>query len=387
MKNILQFLNSKRFIAIMVVILMSVILWNTYVFSKDLKSEEKVKMEILAEAYNLFNVAHPDDKGILLFLKIVEENKSIPMIVTDNEGNIILNQNIELPKKNPEKVLQKELALMKEANIPITIELSPTNKQYIYYRNSKLLEKLEFYPIALVIIFMLFLTVVYFVFKSGNEAEKNKLWSGMAKETAHQIGTPLSSLLGWIEILKTENVDPDYITEIEKDVKRLNVIADRFSKIGSIPTLKQDNLTETISYTIDYFERRSSKKILFSFTDKFNGEVLTQFNKELIGWVLENLIRNAIDAMQGRGEINLELSSNGTHIVLLVSDTGKGIPRKMQKQIFKPGFTTKSRGWGLGLSLTKRIIEDYHKGKISVKKSKKDLGTTFEILLPLEFEG
>lgn len=218
------------------------------------------------------------------------------------------------------------------------------------------------------------------VYKSNKVAEQNKLWTGMAKETAHQIGTPLSSLLGWIAILRAENVSSDYVDEIEKDVRRLNTIANRFSKIGSLPELKQHNIVTITKTAFDYLENRSSKQISFSFiTEK--DELFCNLNTELYGWVIENLIKNAIDAMQGKGKVAVTIAETSKSIKVFVSDTGKGIPKSQFTQIFNPGFTTKKRGWGLGLSLSKRIIEDYHNGKIHVLKSELGKGTTFEILL------
>ena len=378
----LKNIDTKRLIAFFAILMVGSILWYTYIFSTDLKHQEELKMEILTEAYEHLNIDRPAvSEDISLFLKIIENNNNIPMIITDAQGKISMDRNIAYSKENKKLILQKELSKMKEERAPIEIG-SGTHKLIVHYRNSKLLEKLELYPIALIAILLLFLTIIYFVFKTSSESEKNKLWSGMAKETAHQIGTPLSSLMGWVEILRAEDVDEDYVSEIEKDVKRLNVIANRFSKIGSIPNLDQNNIIDIIEYTVDYFTRRSSKKVLIEFKTLLSSKTIP-YNEELFGWVLENLIRNAIDAMQGKGEILLELFEKDNYIELLVSDTGKGIPKKLHKKVFEPGYTTKSRGWGLGLSLTKRIIEDYHKGKIFVKSSKKDKGTTFEIQLPL----
>jgi signal transduction histidine kinase len=222
--------------------------------------------------------------------------------------------------------------------------------------------------------------VIYLFYSSNKAAETNKLWTGIAKETAHQIGTPLSSLLGWIAILKIKKVDETYITEIEKDVHRLNAIANRFSKIGSIPELKKENIVDITKQAFDYLESRSSKQISFSFYSS-DDDIQTKLNSELFGWVIENLIKNSIDAMLGRGTLKLEIENSDKKVKITISDTGKGMPKKMFKQIFKPGFTTKKRGWGLGLSLSKRIVEDYHNGKIFVKKSEIDKGTTFGIVL------
>lgn len=218
------------------------------------------------------------------------------------------------------------------------------------------------------------------VFKSGKIAEQNKLWTGMAKETAHQIGTPLSSLLGWIAILRTEDIDPSYVDEIEKDVNRLNIIANRFSKIGSLPELLPQDVVAISRNVFNYLASRSSKQLHFEFSSNTDATELP-LNKELFGWVIENLLKNAIDAMQGKGELKLEIDDKAKFLKIRVTDTGKGIPKSQFKQVFKPGFTTKKRGWGLGLSLSKRIINDYHKGKIAVLKSEIGKGTTFEIQL------
>ena len=273
-----------------------------------------------------------------------------------------------------------QLQKMKSENAPIEISYNGKNKKLIYYRDSDLLNKLTYYPLALILILILFLSVIYLFFSSNRAAETNKLWTGMAKETAHQIGTPLSSLLGWITILKMEKVDDKYVSEIEKDVHRLNTIANRFSKIGSVPELRKENIIHITKQAYNYLESRSSKQILFTFSSE-EKELFVNLNNELFGWVIENLIKNAIDAMQKKGALKLAITPIGKHVKITISDTGKGMHKSLFKQIFKPGFTTKKRGWGLGLSLSKRIVEDYHKGKISVKKSEIGKGTTFEILL------
>ena len=223
---------------------------------------------------------------------------------------------------------------------------------------------------------------IYMFYNANKVAETNKLWTGMAKETAHQIGTPLSSLLGWIAILKMEKIEDKYVEEIENDVSRLNTIANRFSKIGSMPELKKENIVAQTKQAFDYFESRSSKQISFEFRS-VNNEIYTNINKELFGWVIENLIKNSMDAMLGKGHLLLTIENPSKKVKITISDTGKGIPKKLYKQIFKPGFTTKKRGWGLGLSLSKRIIEDYHKGSVFVHKSEIDKGTSFQILLDL----
>ncbi len=355
------------------------ILWNTYVFFQKFKKDERSKMEIYATAIKEA-AANSDSNGSFnLVTKVYQTIENIPTISVHENGDIKEFNNLDSIKSKDPKYLQQQLYIMKNQNEPIVIEYLGV-KEYIYYRNSDLLYRLKYYPLALVLILGLFLTIIYMVYKSNKVAEQNKLWTGMAKETAHQIGTPLSSLLGWIAILRAENVSSDYVDEIEKDVRRLNTIANRFSKIGSLPELKQHNIVTITKTAFDYLENRSSKQISFSFiTEK--DELFCNLNTELYGWVIENLIKNAIDAMQGKGKVAVTIAETSKSIKIFVSDTGKGIPKSQFTQIFNPGFTTKKRGWGLGLSLSKRIIEDYHNGKIHVLKSELGKGTTFEILL------
>ena len=380
MKIFSNTLLFKRITILVSFVIVSLILWNTYTFFQKFKHEERNKMEILATALKEIASDTNLDANVDLPLKIIENNNNIPMILVNEKGEIEQTQNLGAGKKLNPKYLEKQLATMKVENEPIEVSYQGNNKQYIYYRNSDLLNRLTYYPIALILILVLFLSVIYMFYSSNKVAETNKLWTGMAKETAHQIGTPLSSLLGWIAILKMEKVDELYITEIEKDVSRLNTIANRFSKIGSTPELKKENIVAITKHAFDYLESRSSKQISFSFTS-LDDEIYSNLNTELFGWVIENLIKNSIDAMLGKGELKLNIENTPKKVKITISDTGKGMPKKLYKQIFKPGFTTKKRGWGLGLSLSKRIVSDYHKGKISVQKSEIGKGTTFEILL------
>ena len=368
----------KRLALLISITIVSVILWNTYVFFQKFKNEEREKMKAYAVAIEELNTRGLDESTALP-LKVIENTKNVPLILVNANGTIKEFVNLDSIKSQDSKYLEKQLKVMKSQNKPIEITYLGV-KEYIYYRDSDLLNKLTYYPLALVLILILFLSVIYLFFNSSKIAEQNKLWTGMAKETAHQIGTPLSSLLGWIAILKTENVNDKYVEEIQKDVHRLNTIANRFSKIGSLPELKQKNIVEITKKAYDYLESRSSKQISFSFQTT-TDEVQTQINEELYGWVIENLIKNAIDAMQGKGSVSVDISEDPRKVIILVSDTGKGMSKSQFKQIFKPGYTTKKRGWGLGLSLSKRIIEDYHKGKIFVKKSEIGKGTTFQISL------
>ena len=378
--NLLNNTHILKRIAILIsLIIVSLILWNTYIFFQQFKTEQRIKMEILGIAQK--ELANADlNADITLQDKIITTNKNIPLILVDADGNIESFQNLDADKSQDPLYIKRQLEKMKSENRPIEISYKGKNKQFIYYRNSDLLNRLTYYPIALILILFLFLSVIYLFYSSNKASETNKLWTGMAKETAHQIGTPLSSLLGWIAILKMEKVNDSYVSEIEKDVARLNTIANRFSKIGSKPELKEENIVRITKLAFDYLASRSSKQIRFSFVAA-NDQIPVLLNKELFGWVIENLIKNALDAMQREGILTVQIENNAKKVKIMVSDTGKGMPKKLFKQIFNPGFTTKKRGWGLGLSLSKRIIKDYHKGKIIVQKSEIDKGTTFEVVL------
>ena len=360
-------------------IIVALILWNTYDFFKKFKGEERSKMEIIAKSYERFNNADLN-ADISLEYKIISSNNNIPMLITDERDSITEWSNLDSIATTKPNYLKKQLAIMKGQNEPIVVSHLGTTKQLIYYRDSDLLTKLKYYPIALILILFLFASVIYLFFKSNKIADQNKLWTGMAKETAHQIGTPLSSLLGWIEILRLENTDENTVNEIEKDVNRLNTIAERFSKIGSIPILKTYNIVSATKSAFNYLKSRSSKQVHFNFKSS-NSKLHSKINFQLFSWVIENVIKNAIDAMDGKGIINLEISENDKDAIITITDNGKGMPKNLYKKIFTPGYTTKKRGWGLGLSLAKRIIEDYHNGKIFVSKSEPGKGTTFIILL------
>jgi len=362
-------------------IIISLILWNTYVFFQNFKNEERSKMQNWSSAYQEINsrISLTDDIGGLP-LDIIQSNTTTPTILTDSEGNYLNSNNIQEEKINDSIKVQKLVELFKSENNPIEVIYNDEIQSIIYYGNSPLLNKLKYYPLALLLIILLFGAVVYFFYRSSKVATQNKLWSGMAKETAHQIGTPLSSLIGWTEILKSENVNPEYIKDIEKDIDRLQTITDRFSKIGSIPTLKNIDIVRATEHAYDYIKSRSSKHIDFEFSAPSTA-IDVNLNSQLYSWTIENLVKNAIDAMKGKGQLKIEILPNGNLVNIRVSDSGKGIPKKRFNKIFDTGYTSKKRGWGLGLSLAKRIIEDYHKGKIKVLSSEKDKGTTMQISL------
>ncbi len=370
---------TKRIVIFVLFVIVSLILWNTYIFFQKFKQEERAKMEIFATAIKEL-ATNPDlNANINLETKIFENITNIPLIQVNEDGTIKDWRNLDASKTENPEYLKNQLAKMKKQNVPIEINYLDVT-EYVYYRDSDLLDKLTYYPIALILILLLFLTVIYMLFSSNKIAEQNRLWTGMAKETAHQIGTPLSSLLGWIAILKAENISEKYVDEIENDVHRLNIIANRFSKIGSAPQLKKQDIVSITKKSFEYLKSRSSKQISFEFISE-KSELLSNINIELFGWVIENLVRNAVDAMKGKGNVSLTISENNKSIEITITDTGKGIPKSQFKQIFKPGFTTKKRGWGLGLSLSKRIIEEYHNGKIGVKKSEINKGTSIRISL------
>ena len=375
-----KFLTSKSILFFLSFALLGFVLWNSYDFSKKFKIDQRSQMEILAKVYDRFGTADLS-QDLSLEAKIIESNYNIPMIVTDGKGLVLMKRNLDSIKALDSIYLSEQLLLMKSENEPVVISYLKDKKYVIYYRDSDLLTRLKYYPLALFLMMFLFSGVIYMVFRTSKVAEQNKLWSGIAKETAHQIGTPLSSLMGWVELMKLQNTAMAVVPELEKDIDRLNTIADRFSKIGSTPTLAPLEICAVVQNTVSYFQARSSKSIVFKF-EKPTAQVWVQANEQLFGWVLENLIKNAIDAMSGRGTLTLEISPKESGMVaIFVADTGKGIPRKLQKKVFKPGFTTRARGWGLGLSLSKRIVENYHSGKLVVKKSELGKGTTFAVQL------
>ena len=359
-------------------LIISSILWNTYIFFQNFKNEERIKMEIWSKA-QIELINSNQEKISPLTLDIIRNNTSTPMIKVNNDGSIEHN-NIENFNITDTTAVSKLIKRFSKENKPIEIKYNDELFSVLYYGNSTVINKLKYYPLALLLIIFLFGSVVYFFYKSSKTATLNKLWSGMAKETAHQIATPLSSIMGWIEILKNKNVDDNYIDEIQKDIKRLNTIVDRFSKIGSVPSLeKKDIISETES-TIEYMKTRSSNSVNFKLI-KPKEKIITLLNSQLYSWTIENLLKNSIDSMKGSGDITIEINETNLLVDILITDTGSGIEKRLHKKIFDPGYTSKTRGWGLGLSLSKRIIEDYHKGSIVVVSSTIGKGTTIKIQL------
>ncbi|WP_396156533.1 sensor histidine kinase [Flavobacterium sp.] len=370
--------NLTRWIIIMAsFVIVILILWNTYSFFQIFKDQERIKMQNWALAQKKINSADPNaDVDMELPFQIIQE-PNIPIIVTDKDS-IINTKNVDADILKDKTKLNRYLQKLKNQNEPIVMQISEKQMHYLYYGDSSLLNKLKYYPIALLLIIVLFGALVYNFYRSTKMATQNKLWAGMAKETAHQIGTPLSSLIGWLEIMKADNVDETTITEIEKDINRLQTIADRFSKIGSEPILEPLNIIDETEKSIEYLQSRFSKQVKFSFSAPEKA-IMVSLNSALHSWTIENLVKNAIDAMKGKGRLSVEIVSEPNFVKILVSDTGNGIPKNQYKSVFEPGFTTKKRGWGLGLSLTKRIVEEYHKGKIKVAHSEIGKGTTMQV--------
>lgn len=316
--------------------------------------------------------------------EIVLNSASVPVIVTDSSRTQIMNYgNIEDAMISDSTFVQELIHEMQTQNPPITIDLPYSGKQYIFYKDSLLQTRLRYFPLAILAAMALFIVLGYLIFSTSRKSEQNQVWAGLAKETAHQLGTPLSSMMAWIDLLRMQDVDESSLIELEKDVHRLEVITDRFSKIGSVPKLLLGDVGAVVLEFVDYFKKRTSKKVNYSVNiDAVNGHnIVAPLNVPLFGWVIENLCKNAVDAMEGKGNIDILLFEDEQSVYIDITDTGKGIPINKQKSIFKPGFTTKKRGWGLGLSLADRIITIYHKGKIFVKKSSAGKGSTFRIIL------
>ena len=368
---------TRWFIILASFFIVILILWNTYNFFQIFKNEERAKMEFWASAQKTLANAN-EYTDVDLPLQIITNNTSIPMVVTDSKDSIISHNNIDEAIANDTAALKKYFNSIKNDNQPIKMQLSEKSYQLVYFGDSPLLNKLKYYPVALLLIIILFGAVVYNFYRATKMATQNKLWAGMAKETAHQIGTPLSSLIGWLEILKMENIEESTIVEIEKDINRLQTITDRFSKIGSEPVLEKRDIVEDTHKTVDYLRTRVSQQVNFNF-EAPQHPIYVDINPALHSWTIENLVKNAIDAMKGKGSLNIVISELEDLVKISITDTGKGIPKNQFTKVFEPGFTTKKRGWGLGLSLTKRIVQEYHKGKIKVAHSEIGKGTTMQI--------
>ena len=368
---------TRWFIILASFFIVILILWNTYNFFQIFKNEERAKMEFWASALTTIANAN-ENTDIELPLQIITKNTTIPIFITDSKENIIDFNNIDEEISKDSIALKKYFNSVKNDNQPIKMERSNSKYQLVYYGDSPLLNKLKYYPVALLLIIILFGAVVYNFYRATKMATQNKLWAGMAKETAHQIGTPLSSLIGWLEILKLDNVEESTIAEIEKDITRLQTITDRFSKIGSEPVLEKRDIIEDTKNTVDYLQTRVSQQVIFTFKAP-EHPIFVAINPALHSWTIENLVKNAIDAMKGKGSLAIAISELEDVVKIKITDSGKGIPKNQFSKVFEPGFTTKKRGWGLGLSLTKRIVQEYHKGRIKVAHSEIGKGTTMQM--------
>lgn len=346
-----------------------------------LAKEERNRVRLWADGTKFLASSADQNADLSFVFEVVKSNSTIPLILTDENLNIISIRNFDETRSGDVEYQTKQLHNIIGRNEPIEIELFGGTKNYIYYDNSDLYYQLKYYPYVSLGIISIFILVAYFAFSFARKAEQDQVWVGMAKETAHQLGTPLSSLIAWIEYLKLKNVDAAIISDMKKDVSRLETITERFSKIGSVPELQPENIAAVLEDSVDYMRSRSSKKVQFTMQTNGISDLEIPLNIPLFAWVIENLCRNAIDAMEGSGSIDIDLSDVGNQVIIDISDTGKGIPRSKFETVFQPGYTSKKRGWGLGLSLTKRIVEQYHQGKIVVKNSEIGKGTTFRITL------
>ena len=371
---------SKRLLLLSAFIIGTAILWFTNNLVDDLRREERTKVNIWANATKQTTDIDNLDEDISFVFEVINHNKTIPVILVDDNGSILYHKN--LPPKKAENIdyLESQLQIMKESHEPIVFEYADGKHNKIYYKDSILLTRLKIFPYVILVVISLFIVTGYFAFSNSRKSEQNKVWAGMARETAHQIGTPLSSLMGWVTLLQDQGVNEEVVSEMNKDIFRLQMITERFSKIGSQPELKNQDITTIVKRSFYYMKDRSSSKIDFKL-DISEKAIFSSLNTQLFGWVIENIMRNAIDALQGKGEIKVAIKEQSKNVIIDVSDNGKGIKSSQLKTVFEPGYTTKLRGWGLGLSLVKRIVEDYHKGQVYILHSELGKGSTFRISL------
>ena len=376
MKIIRRLQDKQTIFSIVGILLILLIIWNGLVFYDLIKKDEQQRMEIFTEAYQSLNKSEND---LSLELKIIKNNNNIPIVITNDKDSILNSQNLPGSVKNDSKKIRSYLEDIRSESNKLTVNVDEGKDQYIYYGESSILTRIKWYPLILLVIILLFSALAYYFYSTSKSSEQNKLWAGMAKETAHQIGTPLSSLMGWVELLKTEeNVNQDYVEEIKKDVDRLQTISQRFSKVGSQIELKKTDIVKVTTEAVEYLKNRSSSLIEFE-VDMPEREIFIPLNVTLYSWTIENLTKNATDAMSGKGKLKVGINDDHKCVKVFITDTGKGIATELHKKIFEPGYTEKKRGWGLGLSLAKRIIKDYHDGNISVHKSAPGKGTTMMI--------
>lgn len=396
--------GTMAFLAVAIA-LVAIFLYISNRIIRELAAQERERMEIWADATKAIvapetdnsDIALPGSADIDFLLRIIEGNRNIPVLLTDSDDNILLYRNFNLPEpvdtlhpysisEKNSKYLNDKLASMKKTNNIIHITISPDNEQMLYYEDSRLLRMLNYFPYIMLVVMLLFITVVYYAVTSTKKAEQNRVWVGLSKETAHQLGTPISSLMAWIELLKSRDIDHTITEEMDKDVNRLSTIASRFGKIGSRPAMTPVDVNTAVSNATRYMSARISSRIALK-VNLCQQPLIVSMSAPLLEWVMENLIKNAVDAMKSDGVITVTTSRTPRYALISVSDTGKGIPHNHFKKIFNPGYTTKKRGWGLGLTLAKRIVEQYHHGHIYVASSEPGKGTTFNIELPVSHPG
>ena len=409
MANLRNIYDSRRIwkvvFLVLSMVLVALFLYISNNLVKDLAVQERERMEIWANATQelatMGSGADMDDQGepvttsatdVDFLLSIIEANHNIPVLLVDDQDNILLHRNFRLPEPEDSlafeitpanmEYLNKKLHHLKNGENKIDIKIDENTTQYLFYEDSTLLRRLSYFPYIQLAVLILFFAIAYFALMSIKRAEQNKVWVGLSKETAHQLGTPISSLMAWTQLLETMGVDKSIVTDMDKDVKRLSTIADRFSKIGSMPDKELVSINEAVTSSLEYMRARIPKRVSLHIhtNDQTNNGVM--LSQTLFAWVMENLTKNAVDAMDGAGRLDITVEDSPNNVVILVKDTGKGIPRKNFKNVFNPGFTTKKRGWGLGLTLVKRIIEEYHNGQIYIQESEVGKGTTFCIELP-----
>lgn len=371
----------KLFLLIFAILIGIGSLWYTNELTQQLKIEEQKKVELWAAAMQQLVDLNDPEENIAFLFQIIEGNNTVPLMLVDEAGDTISTRNLNKYKLDNKNYLERQLRLMKAEHDPIEIVISEDRSDFMYYKSSLLLTKLRYFPYVQLGVIVFFVFVAYLAFSNSRKFEQNQVWVGLTKEAAHQLGTPTSSLTGWVDIMKMKNFDQSLVKEFEKDVKRLEKITERFSRVGSKPKLVPVNIIPILFNTVDYLESRLSDQVRFKFNFEKNDDLVLSINTTLFEWVIENLLKNAIDAMRGNGFIEMNLTVLSHNIYIDIKDSGRGIQKSKFKTIFKPGYTTKDRGWGLGLSLSRRIVEDYHKGDIFVENSELNKGSCFRIVL------
>ncbi len=353
----------------------------TNILVRDLSAEERKKVELWAKATKKLIDMEVNEAEFELLLELIENNNTVPVVLVDNNLDTISTRNLDPRRLSSQKYMERQLGRMKSEHDPIMISLGEGEAYFLYYRDSTLLSRLFNFPFIQLGVIVLFIAVSYFAFNASRRAEQNQVWVGLTRETAHQLGTPTSSLLAWLELFRMKKADEETLAELEKDIKRLEKIADRFSKIGSRPVLEKRDLRDVVTSSVQYLRSRTSGNIDYRITGLEEKPILVDLNPGLFEWVIENICKNAVDAMGGTGMIILSITEHGNKVFVDITDAGKGIPKKLHSTIFKPGYTSKPRGWGLGLSLAKRIIQNYHRGKLFVQYSEPGKGTTIRIVM------